>query len=96
MNEQELIILSLLAATNSNMRTRSLGDLTGKQVLNCIGSALGIPTGVAGLGIKGLVTAKTGLQILKAVAKRYCFGYISLAISVYQFGDCINDVAKVI
>ena len=32
---------------------------------------------------------------LKAIAKRYVFGYVALAICVYQFIECINDIAKV-
>ena len=97
LSDEELIVLSMLAASNEPyMSTRALSDLTSDQVVNCIGSALGIPSGINGLKLSGLISAKTGLQVLKAVAKRYAFGYVSLAISVYQFGDCVNDVAHVI
>lgn len=77
-----------MAITNGNA-TRSM---TSEQIINCLGSAIGIGGGISGLSIKGLCTAQTALQALKAVAKRYCFGYIGLAISVYQFGDCLNSL----
>lgn len=97
MTEQELIILSMLAISNEqHLGIRALADLSSGDIINCIGSALGIAGGIEGLSISGLVSAQTGLQVLKAVAKRYAFGYIGLAISIYQFGDCINDVAEIV
>lgn len=96
LTEEELIMLSVVATSNEPYTASSISDLSGEDVVNCIGSALGIPGGIKGLSISGLVSAKTGLQIVKAIAKRYAFGYVALAIAIYQFGDCINEVAKVV
>lgn len=41
-------------------------------------------------GTKGLITARTGLQILKSLEIRY-LGYIGLAIAVYDFVDCVSS-----
>ena len=95
MSEQELIILSMISVTNKqSTKTRTISNLSTGDIIGCIGAALGIPGGALGLRTGSLVTAKTGLQILKSVAARYAFGYISLAIATYQFGKCIYDIAK--
>ena len=95
MAEQELIILSMISVTNKqSTKTRTISNLSTGDIIGCIGAALGIPGGALGLRTGSLVTAKTGLQILKSVAARYAFGYISLAIATYQFGKCIYDIAK--
>ena len=96
LTEEELIMLSVVATSNEPYTASSMSDVSGEDVVNSIGSALGIPGGIKGLRISGLVSAKTGLQIVKAIAKRYAFGYVELAIAIYQFGDCINEVAKVV
>lgn len=41
-------------------------------------------------GTKGLITARTGLQILKPLEIRY-LGCIGLAIAVYDFVDCVSS-----
>lgn len=93
LDDCQLAALSLISYTNTAGTTvLANGTLTTSDVFNCIGSALGIGSSVCSLGVQGLISAKTGLAILKAMAKRYCFGYISLAICVYQFVDCIHDL----
>lgn len=84
----------MISVTNKqSTKTRTTSNLSTGDIIGCIGAALGIP-GALGLRTGSLVTAKTGLQILKSVAARYAFGYISLAIATYQFGKCIYDIAK--
>lgn len=95
LTDEELVILSMIAVSNETyMQTNAISDLSAIDVAGCISSALGIPASAAELGISGLISAKTGLQVLKAVAKRYVFGYVALALSVYQFGDCIYKISK--
>lgn len=93
LNDKELATLSLIALANSKNNTpNKQGDLTKEDILDCLGAAIGIAGSIKSLEITGLLTAKTGLAVLKAVASRYCLGYISLAICVYNFVDCIENV----
>lgn len=95
LTDKELILLSVISvANNPTAKAKSHPSLTGKEVLDCILGAIGIAEAIPNLRISGLVTAKTGLQILKAVARRYALGYIALAYSIYNFVDSINDHRK--
>lgn len=61
------------------------------QVGKCfIGATLGITSISAITNLKGLYRAKTALQIFKAIGKRYFFGYIGLAYTVYDFAVCME------
>ncbi|MBO9593769.1 MAG: hypothetical protein J7599_12760 [Niabella sp.] len=61
----------------------------GSNIKACLLVALGIrEIGEIISGYSGLFNAKTALQILKAVGKRY-LGWIGVAVAVYEFSDCI-------
>ena len=66
LSDEELIVLSMLAASNEPyMSTRALSDLTSDQVVNCIGSALGIPSGINGLKLSGLNLPRRDCKYLR-------------------------------
>lgn len=64
-------------------------SISGSKVVSCLGAATGISSIAEIANISGLVSAKTALQLLKVLGKRY-LGYIGLAIAVYSFVDCIS------
>lgn len=65
-------------------------DITGngRGVLPCIGAALGLGAVKEILNLQGIYSARTALQIFKAIGKRY-LGYIGLAMAIYDFTICI-------
>lgn len=72
--------------------------ITGAQALHCFGAAIGlssIPKSVGLIFGSGLMAAKTLLQLAKALASRYVFGYFALAYSIYEFAMCINAIAGI-
>lgn len=61
------------------------------QVGKCfIGATLGITSINTITNLKGLFRAKTALQVFKAIGKRYFFGYLGLAYTVYDFAVCME------
>lgn len=70
-------------------------------VFNCLAEAIGVNdikrlfeniTHVGHIvhGTRMLMTARTGLRILKSLGLRY-MGYIGMAYTVYEFARCVND-----
>jgi len=55
-----------------------------------VGAALGITSINAITNLRGLFRAKTALQVFKAIGKRYFFGYLGLAYTVYDFAVCME------
>lgn len=89
----------ILAATNDEppVNTEN-GDVTPIEVIDCIVDATGLSTLATGInalrsGTSALITAQTGLQVIKALGTRY-LGYIGLAYSIYRFVNCIVDAAN--
>jgi len=64
-------------------------SISGSKFVSCLGAATGISSIAEIADVSGLVSAKTALQLLKVIGKRY-LGYIGLAIAVYSFVDCIS------
>ncbi len=63
---------------------------TQSTIIDCLGVALGI-SAIRDIvnGTAGLITAKSGLQILKLMGVRY-LGYLGLAYAVYSFVECVS------
>lgn len=87
MTETDLITLSFLVCSvnHNSVETKAT---TGERILACLGAATGVSE-IYKIGTKGLVNAKTALQVVKAVGKRY-LGYIGVAIMVADFTICIG------
>lgn len=87
LTEPELATLSFIVyqLNSNNIETRAVDT---DRVLSCLGVAVGISS-IKNLSLSGLVTAKTAMQVAKAVGKRY-LGYIGVAIMIYDFADCIG------
>ena len=66
--------------------------VTGEGLLHCAGAALGL-NAIRELSVSGFLTAKTLKQVAKIMLKRYLLGYVSLAIAIYEFVECVNDLA---
>ena len=61
------------------------------QVGKClIGATLGITSISTITNLRGLYKAKTALQVFKAIGKRYFFGYLGLAYTIYDFAVCME------
>jgi hypothetical protein len=84
-SDEEYATLSFFCYTY-NEALRQGGQLSAAQVAGCLFMAiLGIGSSVNTIqNISGYLTARTALQILKAMAVRYAFGYIGLAASIYS------------
>jgi hypothetical protein len=91
-SDEEYATLSLFCYAY-NDALRQGGQMSARQVAGCLFiSILGIGSGVYTIqNIAGYLTARTALQFLKAMAVRYAFGYIGLAVSIYSFVQCISN-----
>jgi hypothetical protein len=74
------------AVANSTLTTEQ------KKVLTCISSAFTI-AGVIDAAISGttaIMTLEATVAIVKALAKRFCFGYLGTIWAIYSFLDCVG------
>jgi hypothetical protein len=71
-------------------------EIDGYSVGSCLSAAIGFGGSIDNLfSFSGLFTAKTALQIAKFFGKRYLFGYVGLAISVYDFAVCMDYIRPI-
>lgn len=88
LNEIELMFLGMLSAASQGNNTKGKTLVTPRWV-NCVASATGITAINTILNTGELYAASTGLQVVKAIGKRY-LGYVGLAVAVYNFVECMN------
>ncbi len=102
-SDDELILVGLisLAIEGSDLNkincdiTRENLELTqnldGDRVMACLGTATGYSSIKAIVDLNGLMSAKTLMETVKAVGKRY-LGYVGAAVMVYSFARCMDLV----
>ena len=101
--EEELIMVGLLSVILENAdelenKCKSIEDnplmaqsIDGDRVMSCLGTATGYSSIKAIADINGLMSARTLLETVKAVGKRY-LGYVGAAVMVYSFSKCMDLV----
>lgn len=77
--------------TNDSQTNKISVTQNSSSLLSCLAVALGYEA-IKNLGISGLMTARGAVAILKAVGRRYFFGYIGTAYMIYEFDKCINAI----
>jgi hypothetical protein len=83
---------------NSSSKSKKLpveGRLTPTQnrVFDCLAVATGITAIYEAVNMNGMITAsasRSAVSFLKAVGRRYFFGYIGVALMVRDFYNCYN------
>lgn len=88
MTETDLITISFLVCS-INQNSTETKAVSSNQIFACLGVATGLAA-IKDIGIGGLVNAKTALQVIKAVGKRY-LGYIGVALMIADFATCIGE-----
>jgi hypothetical protein len=101
--EEELIMVGLLSVILENAdelenKCKSIEanplmaqSIDGDRVMSCLGTATGYSSIKAIADINGLMSARTLLETVKAVGKRY-LGYVGAAVMVYSFSKCMDLV----
>jgi len=82
---QQLVELSITATA------AYASGITPEKLITCAEAALGIAAIREIMVTTGaLMTVQGTLALLKVLGRRYCFGYIGLAISIYEFVSCVG------
>ncbi len=92
MNDETATAFSLLlyyAKTFETTHLTKANDIKWIDVASCFWVLFGI-NNVKYLSVKGLLSATTLLQVAKAMLKRYCLGYLSLAFTAYEVYKCVQ------
>lgn len=66
-------------------------NIDGDRVMSCLGTATGYSSIKAIVDLNGLMSARTLMETVKAVGKRY-LGYVGAAVMVYSFARCMDFV----
>lgn len=89
LEEDQLATLGFIVAELEFENEESILEaVSSSSVKDCIAVALGIST-IKNIGINGLISAKTGMQIVWQIGKRY-LGYVGLAWAIWDFVDCVG------
>lgn len=87
MTDDELALFSFVIYGINQDFVNSRATLS-SRALSCLEVATGI-SAIRGIGVSGLVNAKTVTQVLRALGSRY-LGYIGVGLMICSFADCVS------
>ncbi|MCD6346800.1 MAG: hypothetical protein J7L96_05200 [Bacteroidales bacterium] len=88
--DDQLVDLAVIATAYASVQNPTDEPVV-DQIISCASTALGIAAIREIITTTGaLITVQSTVALLKVLARRYGFGYIGLAIAIYEFADCMN------
>lgn len=84
-SDGQLIQLALIFTSDNDPTVSSMSFRA------CVGVALGLNGIKDVINLSGLYSAKTAVQLLKTIGKRY-LGYVGIVWMVWDFTDCISSI----